>query len=150
MLFAGWSDIGRPAVLAFTIDVSCVEGPVGGRATAAHAAVAGSVTVSDPGGATLLSGLTHGQSQSVLVPAGSYPVIISDDQVLDIDTTVNVGALQNTVTYLTGNPIQSKVSYELITQTFPLEQCATPPSSSRRPPRRRCRPQPSRSSPAEH
>ena len=94
-----------------------------------HAAVAGSVTVSDPGGATLLTGLTHGQSQSVLVPAGSYPVIISDDHVLNLEATIDVGALQNTVTYVTGNPIQAKVSYELITQTFALEQCTTPPPS---------------------
>ncbi len=129
VLFLGWGDQGRPAVLAFTIDVACVDAGQG-RATAAHAAVAGSVTVSDPGGATLLSGLTHGQTATINVPAGSYPVNIHDDQVLDIDATITVGALQNTVTYLTGNPIQSKVSYELITQTFPLEQCVAPSSST--------------------
>jgi hypothetical protein len=128
VLFAGWSDIGRPTVIAFGVDVSCVEAGQG-RATAANAAYANPITVT-AGGSPVVENVARGSSQSVVVPAGSYDVNISNDQIVDIDTTIEVAALQNTITYLTGNPVTTKVAYTLITQTLPLEQCAAPPSSA--------------------
>lgn len=127
VLFAGWSAVGRPEVIPFTIDMSCIADAASGRATAANGAYANPLTIT-VGGAVILQGVARGTTASIDAPAGSYDVNISNDQIVDIDTTIVVGAQQNTVTYLTGNPVTSKVSYELLTQTFPLETCP-PPSS---------------------
>jgi hypothetical protein len=128
VLFAGFGEEGRPEVLVFVPDLSCVDDATFGRATANHAADAGPVTVS-AGPVPVIENLANGSSASLDVPAAGYDVTISDGESLDIDTTLEVTSLVNTMAYVTGDP-DMQDEYTVLTQPFPIEQCAVPSSST--------------------
>jgi len=121
VLFAGIGESTRPEVLVFVPDLSCVEGADNGRATAAHAADAGPVTVS-VAGTPVIENLANGETSALDVPAGSYEVNVSDGGALNLDATLPVTALQNTMAYVTGDP-DMEDEYTVLTQAFALEAC---------------------------
>jgi hypothetical protein len=134
VLFAGIGESTRPEVLVFVPDLACVDGSGNGRATAAHAADADPVTIS-VGGTPVIENLANGESQSLDVPAGSYDVNVSDGALLNLDTSLAVTALQNTMAYVTGDP-DMQDQYTVITQTFAIEACPVQTTTTTAPPPR--------------
>jgi hypothetical protein len=123
-MFAGFGDLGRPEVLAFVLDVSCVEGADTGRATAAHAAAAGPVDIL-LAGTPVLENLANGESASLDVPAGDYEVDVTDGDVLDTTITLEIQAQHNNVSFVTGNP-QQDLPYTVVDLRVPVELCEEP------------------------
>jgi hypothetical protein len=121
VLFAGFGEAGRPEVLVFEPDLTCIETATDGRATANHAADADPVTVT-VAGTPIIEGLANGESEALDVPAGPYDATITDGALLDLDVTLTVTALQNTMFYVTGDP-DSQDEYTVITQTFAITAC---------------------------
>jgi hypothetical protein len=123
-LFAGFGDLGRPEVLAFVLDVTCVEGADTGRGTAAHAAAAGPVDIL-LAGTPIIENLANGESASLDVPAGDYEVDVTDGDVLDTTITLEIQAQQNNVSFVTGNP-QQDLPYTVVDLRVPVELCDEP------------------------
>lgn len=116
-------EAGRPTVVAFENDLSCVEDG-DARVTAAHAAWAPEVDVLADG-SPLAENLAFGESATADVPAGSYDVLVelaSDgtDVLSLLDTELD--DLHLTAVYVVGNP-QQDAPYSVIVDVIDLEPC---------------------------
>jgi hypothetical protein len=124
-LFIGFGEAGRPEVLPFPLDLSCVEGAGTGRATAGHGADAGPVDVLLDGTLPIVENLANGESVSLDVPAGSYDIVVSDGGALDLPATLDVEAQQNNVAFVTGDP-DLQLPYTIVELRLPVEVCDEP------------------------
>jgi hypothetical protein len=117
---------GRPTVLPFVNDVSCVANADTARVTGAHAAAwAGDVNVLVDGTQTL-GPLAAGENDSADRTASVSSVefqLASDASALAQEPAADLAGQVNTIVYLVGNP-QNGASYDTIIQTIPLDVCA--------------------------
>jgi hypothetical protein len=127
-IFAGYGEGGRPAALVFVPDLACAADNATGRATAAHAADADPVTVS-VGDTPVIEDLANGEQSSLDVPAATYEINVTDGVALDIDTSLEVTAVQNTMAYVTGDP-DNEEEYTVILQRFDVPVCEQPTTTT--------------------
>lgn len=134
----GDPEFGRPVVIAFPIDLSCVEPTADARATAVHAATAPPVDVlaapvgADP--APIVEDLAWGELAAIDVPAGEYDVAVElTDGTPVLDATVPLDARFNTAAIVVGNP-QFEASFQPLVVRFPLEECVVPTTQTTVPP----------------
>jgi hypothetical protein len=123
----GDPESGRPVVVSFPLDLSCVEPTADARATAVHAATAPPVDVlAAPAGnepAPVVEDLAWGESASADVPAGEYDVAVElTDGTPVLEATVPLDAQFNTAAIVVGNP-QFEAPFQPLLVRFPLEEC---------------------------
>jgi hypothetical protein len=121
---------GRPTVVGYTNDVSCVdEGD--GRLGARHAATAPAVDVLVDG-TVVLADVVWGAGADLTVPAGTYEVEIqlsSDGTTVLGPVDVDVAEQELLVLYAVGNP-QFEAAFDVLVQSIELPACPPPPTTT--------------------
>jgi hypothetical protein len=117
---------GRPTVLAFVNDVSCVASASTARVSGAHAAAWSSDVKVLIDGTQTFGPLAAGESDSTDRASSVSTVAFqeaSDNTPLAEEPALDLAAQVNTIVFLVGNP-QNGASYDTIVQTIPLDICA--------------------------
>ena len=119
--------VGRPTVVAYDLDTSCVDGATPARITAVHAAVAPEVDVTADS-ADLFTNLAFGNSDAADVPAATYSVgveLASDGTEVIAPFDADLQAQTNTVAIVVGFP-EEQIAPMVIVDSIPLDECAVP------------------------
>jgi hypothetical protein len=116
---------GRPTVTPFENDITCVE-PGNGRLSVANAGMAGEGDVLVDG--TVEGTIDYGDQLIGELAEGLYDVTLDADvQVDSLDTPVD--ALVSSTIYAVGNP-QFEASFQFISTTFDVPECAQPTTTT--------------------
>ncbi|MEZ5144169.1 MAG: DUF4397 domain-containing protein [Acidimicrobiales bacterium] len=124
---------GRPSVLVFENDVSCVPDAATGRLGAAHAAYAPAVDVL-VNGSVAFANVSEGGEGHKNVAAGSYNVAVNltgtNTEVVAANGVAVAGS-QLTKAFVVGSQsLDANVQFDILTYTFPLSVCSVPTTAT--------------------
>ena len=130
--YTGTPAEGRPSVLAFVNDVSCVATSSTARVGVAHAAFAPAVNVAINGTASF-SNVTEGNQGEINTTPGNkdIAVTLASNSNPVTSTTVNANAAVYTKTYIVGSQLlDSNTPFSTITISRGLEVCQQPTTTT--------------------
>jgi len=130
--YTGTPAEGRPSVLAFVNDVSCVATSSTARVGVAHAAFAPAVNVAIDGTATF-SNVSEGNQGETNTTSGnkSIAVTLASNSTPVTSTSVNAAGGYYTKTYVVGSQLlDSNTSFATITISRQLEVCQQPTTTT--------------------
>jgi hypothetical protein len=128
----GTEPAGRPTVLAFDNDVSCVANATTGRLSAAHAAYAPPVDILVDGTDTFTNVSPGGQGNKD-VPPGAYDVAVelTDGTPVISEPDVAVAGAQVTKAFVVGSQgLDANEPFDVLVLTRPLEICPAPTTTT--------------------